>query len=111
MGTLAGSMPPITLARVDRGHAGVAGAMHKATQQVGGTFGGAIIGTLYFQAVGSTVRPELFRDAFPLASVAVATLLLGAGVALSRLPEDIFSVKRHQLLPRKQVRSRKGGWR
>ena len=93
MGTLAGPMPPITLARVDRGHAGVAGAMHKATQQVGGALGGAVIGTLYFQTVGSTARPELFRDAFPLASVAVAALLAGASVALARLPRDIFAVR------------------
>jgi predicted MFS family arabinose efflux permease len=94
MGTLAGPMPPITLARVDRGHAGVAGAMHKATQQVGGALGGAVIGTLYFQAIGSGAEAELFRNAFPLASVAVAALLVGASTALAGLPSDIFVVRK-----------------
>ena len=93
MGTLAGPLPPITLARVDRGHAGVAGAMHKAVQQVGGAFGGAVIGTLYFQTTGDTALPDLFQRAFTPASLAVGALLAGAAVALSQLPSPIFVAK------------------
>ncbi|MFD1949780.1 MFS transporter [Sphingomonas arantia] len=88
MGTLAGPLGPITLARVDRGHAGVAGAMHKTVQQIGGAVGTALIGTLYFSIIAG--RPELIPTAFVIAVLVAATALAIVALLLSRLPDRIF---------------------
>lgn len=87
MGTLSGPLGPITLSRVDRNHAGVAGAMHKTMQQIGGAMGTALIATIYFSMTGDH-RPPV--TAFLIATLAVAADLLAIALLLTRLPERLF---------------------
>jgi len=87
MGTLSGPLGPITLARVDRNHAGVAGAMHKTMQQIGGAMGTALIATVYFSMTADH-RPPV--TAFLIATWVVAADLLAIALLLTRLPERLF---------------------
>jgi len=87
MGTLSGPLGPITLSRVDRNHAGVAGAMHKTMQQIGGAMGTALIATIYFSLTGD-YRPPV--TAFLIATLVVAADLLAIALLLTRLPERLF---------------------
>jgi len=89
MGSLSGPLGPITLARVDRNHAGVAGAMHKTVQQIGGALGTALIATVYFMiAPGSAAEP--MPTAFLIAAAIVALDLMALALLLHRLPEKLF---------------------
>ena len=86
MGMIAGPLPPVTLAHVDRGHAGVAGGMQKGVQQIGGAIGIAAIGTLFFTVAA---RANIVH-AFASALVLVGLLLGGVLVTAIALPRDIF---------------------
>src|SRR5262249_48644548 len=48
MGMVSGPMPPMTLSNVDPHHAGAAGGVVKAAQQMGAACGAGFIGALYF---------------------------------------------------------------
>lgn len=87
MGCIAGPLGPVTLARVDRGHAGVAGGMHNGAQQIGGALGAAVIGSLFFTVLDLGNARHAFA-----AAVALDIALLG-GVALfaRALPQAIFA--------------------
>lgn len=89
MGSLSGPLGPITLARVDRNHAGVAGAMHKTVQQIGGALGTAFIATVYFMIAPGSARQGM-PGAFLVASGIVALDLLALAILLRRLPERLF---------------------
>lgn len=89
MGTLSGPLGPITLARVDRNHAGVAGATHKTVQQIGGALGTALIATVYFTIVPGHAT-ERATQAFMVATAIVALDLLALAWLLRRLPERLF---------------------
>jgi len=89
MGTLSGPLGPITLAAVDRGHAGVAGAMHKTVQQIGGALGTGLIATLYFSIVAERDGPTI-PTAFVVATGVVAIDLIVVAMLLHRLPRRLF---------------------
>lgn len=89
MGTLSGPLGPITLARVDRNHAGVAGATHKTVQQIGGALGTALIATVYFMVVAGRSAVSV-PGAFLVSSAIVALDLLALALLLRRLPDRLF---------------------
>lgn len=90
MGTLSGPLGPITLARVDRNHAGVAGAMHKTVQQIGGALGTALIATIYFTIVPGQGAQQV-PTAFLAVTAIVALDLMVVAMLLGRLPERLFT--------------------
>lgn len=89
MGSLSGPLGPITLARVDRNHAGVAGAMHKTVQQIGGALGTAVIATVYFM-VAAGGAGEWMPTAFLVTSGIVAFDLVLLALLLRGLPRHLF---------------------
>ncbi|UAJ11095.1 MFS transporter [Glacieibacterium megasporae] len=86
MGCIVGPLGPITLARVDRGHAGVAGGMHNGAQQIGGALGAAVVGTVFFSVFDHTGA----LHAFDAAVVLVIILLAAVALLASSLPSAIF---------------------
>lgn len=87
MGCITGPLGPVTLARVDRGHAGVAGGMHNGAQQIGGALGAAVIGSLFFAILDHGGAQRAFGGA-----VALDIVLLAAVALLARfLPSAIFA--------------------
>ena len=87
MGCVTGPLGPVTLARVDRRHAGVAGGIHGAAQQVGGALGTAALGTIFFAVLENGAGLTAFA-----AAAAAAGLLLAAVAALAMaLPGRIFA--------------------
>jgi len=86
MGTLSGCIAPVSVAQVDKGHAGAASGLLKTAQQLGGALGIALAGSVYFAWRGNPDLPP------SLATVGViaALLLICATLAL-RLPERIFA--------------------
>ncbi len=85
MGTLSGAISPISVARVDRDHAGAASAFLKTAQQMGAAFGIAIVGSAYFGWARGAGVPASFASAAMIALL----LALCIGFAL-RLPRGIF---------------------
>ena len=85
MGMISGSVPPMTVAQVDRDHAGAASALLRTCQQLGSALGIALAGSVYFAAP---------LDAPPaLALVVISALLLLCAAAATRLPSDIFAAR------------------
>lgn len=86
-GTLSGPLGPIVVSDVARTHAGTASATLRTAQQLGGAFGIALVGTVYFTSGG--------RQAGLLPGAIVVAVLLGiAVVAVSRLPANLFGAQR-----------------
>lgn len=86
MGMISGCIPPVTVAQVDRDHAGAASALLKTCQQLGSALGVAIVGSVYFGwPKSSTVAPSVGG-----ALVVVVALVLCSIVA-ARLPTNIFT--------------------
>ena len=85
MGSLSGCIAPVSVAQVDRDHAGAASGMMKTAQQIGGALGIALAGSVYFAwGRGAGVPPST-------AAIAVIASLLAISVLLaSRLPGNIF---------------------
>lgn len=94
MGMMAGPLPPIILAEVDRAQAGTASATMKTAQQIGGALGIALIGAAYFSVTGSGAAARL-AGLYPAMIVFCIMLLLALLFAL-RLPVDIFGLKTGQ---------------
>jgi predicted MFS family arabinose efflux permease len=88
MGSLSGCIAPVSVAQVDRDHAGAASGMMKTAQQVGGALGIALAGSVYFVwGQGAGVPPST-------AAIAVIASLLAITVVLAaRLPGNIFAAK------------------
>jgi EmrB/QacA subfamily drug resistance transporter len=86
MGMISGGLTPLTVAQVDRDHAGAASGLLKTCQQAGSALGVALVGGVYFAAAGKAGHPG---STAALAAL-VPLLLLAAGFAL-RLPRAIFA--------------------
>ncbi len=85
MGSLSGSIAPVTVAQVGRDHAGAASGMLKTAQQIGGALGIALTGSAYFIASGfGSMQPSL------AAALPIATLLVICAALALRLPANIF---------------------
>ncbi|WP_267388414.1 MFS transporter [Sphingomonas sp. GC_Shp_3] len=87
MGCVTGPLGPITLARVDRGHAGVAGGMHNGVQQIGGALGSACVGSLFF----ASLRAGSATTAFAPTALLIALLLGGVSAVAMLLPRQVFA--------------------
>jgi MFS family permease len=86
MGMVSGCVPPIAVAQVDKAHAGAASGLLKTSQQLGATFGVALVGTTYFAG------PALAGVAgSAMALLALVPLLLLAGLFALALPSQIFA--------------------
>lgn len=86
MGMTSGCIGPVTLAQVDRGHAGAASALLKTAQQLGIALGVALVGSIYFAvASAGMAAPSL------AAALAVDALLAICLLAALRLPGNIFA--------------------
>ncbi|MDK2766198.1 MAG: MFS transporter [Sphingomonas sp.] len=90
MGMLAGPLPPVVVADVDRAFAGTASATLRTAQQLGGATGIAAIGSAYFAAAAQTGGA---LAGLPVAGALFIMLLLLAILAAWRLPADIFGVR------------------
>lgn len=91
MGMLAGPLPPVIVADVDRAQAGSASALLKTAQQIGGAMGIALIGAAYFSVTGVDAFARL-SGLYPGMGVFVSLLMLALVSAL-QLPIDIFGQK------------------
>lgn len=86
MGMVSGCVPPVTLAQVDRDHAGAASGLLKTGQQLGAALGVALAGSAYFSwRSHATGSPSL------AATAVIATLLLAVAMLAARLPAQIFN--------------------
>jgi len=89
MGALSGCIAPVTVARVDKDHAGAASGLLKTAQQVGAALGIALAGSVYFAWKGDAhLAPSLV-----VAAVVAGLLALCVLLAL-RLPDRIFAAPR-----------------
>jgi EmrB/QacA subfamily drug resistance transporter len=88
MGSLSGSIAPVSVTQVDRDHAGAASGMMKTAQQVGGALGIALAGSVYFVwGQGAGVPPST------AAIAVIASLLAITVVFAARLPGNLFAAK------------------
>ena len=88
MGTLSGCIGPISVAQVDRDHAGAASGLLKTAQQLGAALGIALAGSVYFS----------WGDRFDLPPSSGAYLAIGLLLALCIvfacvLPSEIFAAE------------------
>lgn len=90
MGTIAGPLSPIALARMHVRHAGGAGGALKTVQQLGNAVGTATIGTLFFIMSGGALAAGATRAAMLPAGVAIIVPLLGVALISRRLPARLF---------------------
>lgn len=86
MGALSGCIAPVTVAQVERDHAGAASGLLKTAQQVGAALGIAVTGSIYFAWSGTAGTPPSLAAAL----VVVALLVLCSALA-ARLPRAIFA--------------------
>jgi len=92
MGMVAGPLPPVVVADVDRVHAGTASATLRTAQQLGGAMGIAVIGSAFFLGATGDGAGRL-AGLMPACAVFVSLLVLSA-IASTRLPADIFGTRR-----------------
>lgn len=90
LGTCAGPLSPIALARVDTRHAGAAGGALKTVQQLGNAGGAATIGTLFFIIAGGATSAAQTRTAMTPSAIGICALLLGVIVLSRRFPARLF---------------------
>lgn len=90
MGMLAGPLTPIALARIDKAHAGAAGGVLKAVQQLGSAIGAAGIGALFLWLAKGAQEAEATRAAFTQTAGVMALLLLTVAVIARLLPARLF---------------------
>lgn len=85
MGTLSGCIVPVSVAQVDRDHAGAASGLLKTSQQIGGALGIALAGSVYFAWNSLANIPASIA-----AATVIALLLAWCIILASRLPSGIF---------------------
>lgn len=85
MGMTSGCIGPVTVAQVDRAHAGAASSLLKTSQQLGSAVGVALTGSLYFGGRILAALPPSLN-----AAAAIAVMLGCCALAAARLPTDIF---------------------
>lgn len=88
MGLITGPLPPCTLSDVEVAHAGAGSGMLKTVQQLGAALGVALIGNLFFALGGSGTGQQII-DAYLQTLVAIAILLLAAGLLALRFPKNL----------------------
>ncbi|WP_239019774.1 MFS transporter [Sphingomonas suaedae] len=91
MGMVAGPLPPVVVADVDRIHAGTASATLRTAQQLGGALGIAIVGSAFFLGANGEGAGRL-AGLMPASAIFVLLLALSA-IASLRLPADIFGTR------------------
>ena len=91
MGMVAGPLPPVVVADVDRIHAGTASATLRTAQQLGGALGIAIVGSAFFLGANGEGAGRL-AGLIPASAIFVLLLALSA-IASLRLPADIFGTR------------------
>lgn len=94
MGMTTGCIGPITMARMDRDHAGAASGLLKTCQQAGSALGVAIPGSAYF-----TWAPALGLSSAALAAGVIAAILACCALAALMLPEPIFAPRTQEPAP------------
>ena len=90
MGMLAGPLTPIALSRIDKAHAGAAGGVLKAVQQLGSAIGAAGIGALFLWLASGAHQAEATRAAFTMTAGALVGLLLLVAILARLLPRQLF---------------------
>lgn len=90
MGMLAGPLTPIALARIDKAHAGAAGGVLKAVQQLGSAIGAAGIGALFLWLAKGAQEAEVTRAAFTQTAGVMMLLLLVVALIARLLPTRLF---------------------
>lgn len=86
MGLLTAPLIATVLADMDPRHAGAASGVLSTAQQVGVALGIALVGALYFGALGATPTSDDVAHAFQLALVAVAGVSLAVVLLVQLLP-------------------------
>jgi EmrB/QacA subfamily drug resistance transporter len=90
MGMLAGPLTPIALSRIDKAHAGAAGGVLKAVQQLGSAIGAASVGALFLWLANGAHEAEPTRAAFTPTAGVLAGLLLLVALLARLLPAKLF---------------------
>lgn len=88
MGLIAGPLPPCTLSDVEVSQAGAGSGMLKTVQQLGAALGVALVGNVFF-ALGGSGTGEAIITAYLRTLVAIALLLLTAGLLALRFPKNL----------------------
>jgi predicted MFS family arabinose efflux permease len=83
MGLCLAPITTIVLATVDPERAGAVGGLLSTVQQVGNAVGVAVVGVVFFGAVGGG-----YPHAFAVSVAALAALLVGVAVCAVRLPSS-----------------------
>lgn len=96
MGMLSGPIPPVTVATVDRRHAGAASGILKTNFQLGTALGVALVGSGYFAFADGGVIAAL---------VVVEALLIVTTFLATRLPKDIFPRPSTRTISREQAKA------
>lgn len=86
MGLLTAPLIATVLADMQPRHAGAASGVLSTAQQVGNALGIALVGALFYGALGTTPTPADVTHAFELALVAIAALALAVAVLVQALP-------------------------
>jgi EmrB/QacA subfamily drug resistance transporter len=87
MGLLTAPLIATVLADLTPDHAGAASGVLSTAQQVGNALGIALVGALFYGALGTTPAPGDVAHAFELALVAVAAVSLAVALLVQALPE------------------------
>ena len=90
MGMLAGPLTPIALSRIDKAHAGAAGGVLKAVQQLGSAIGAASVGALFLWLAKGAHEAEATRSAFTATAGVLTGLLLLVALLARLLPAKLF---------------------
>ena len=90
MGMITGPLTPITLSRIDKAHAGAAGGVLKAVQQLGSAIGAASVGALFLWLANGAHEAEATRGAFTATAGVLAGLLLLVALLARLLPPKLF---------------------
>lgn len=88
MGMLSGCITPVSVAQVDRDHAGAASALLKTCQQLGSALGIAVAGSVYFAVSRHAAMAPSLATLFVILAFLLVCVVLAA-----RLPRQIFLPK------------------
>jgi len=86
MGLLTAPLIATVLADLSPDHAGAASGVLSTAQQVGNALGIALVGALFYGALGATPAPDDLAHAFELALIAVAAVSLAVALLVQHLP-------------------------
>ena len=86
MGLLTAPLIATVLANMSARHAGAASGVLSTAQQIGNAVGVAVIGVVFYGALGSAPAPEDFAHAFRVAIAVIIGLALAVSVLVQLLP-------------------------